>query len=369
MSKIRLILIGGFLGAGKTTAISRLARDYVSQGLNVAIVTNDQAKELVDTSTLRKQGFNVDEVSGACFCCKFDSLIDALGRIDKSLEPDVILAEPVGSCTDVVATVIEPLRELYGDRFEITRYIVLCKPEQGMQILLGDENAAFSTDAQYIFLKQLEEADVIAINKCDKLTTTERMTLLAELQMQHPEKMVIAVSARTGEGWEAVEKVLSQKPKQRKKMIDVNYDTYAAGEAELGWLNASTTLTARDGTTIDQDHVALDIVKKFADHLSTQDAETAHLKVLVQGIEAVAIANKASTCSEPELTWKSNAQASHVEIIVNARVAIEPKLLTKFVHQTLNEIADELEVTITPIKGESFRPARPVPTHRFSSSV
>ncbi|MCP4777887.1 MAG: cobalamin biosynthesis protein P47K, partial [Planctomycetaceae bacterium] len=65
MKPIRFIMIGGFLGAGKTTTIGRLAAHYVQQGLNVALVTNDQAYDLVDTQTLRAKGFQVGEVPGA----------------------------------------------------------------------------------------------------------------------------------------------------------------------------------------------------------------------------------------------------------------------------------------------------------------
>jgi G3E family GTPase len=59
----RFIMIGGFLGAGKTTTVSRLAKHYLSQGKRVAIVTNDQATDLVDTNLLRSQGFDVGEVA------------------------------------------------------------------------------------------------------------------------------------------------------------------------------------------------------------------------------------------------------------------------------------------------------------------
>ena len=62
---MRFIMIGGFLGAGKTTTVGRLATHFQDQGLRVGIVTNDQATDLVDTHTLRSQGFNVGEVAGA----------------------------------------------------------------------------------------------------------------------------------------------------------------------------------------------------------------------------------------------------------------------------------------------------------------
>src|SRR3954466_16020667 len=105
MERLRFVMVGGFLGAGKTTALARLARFYTSRGQKVGLVTNDQAAHLVDTTSLRSQGFAVEETAGACFCCRFDDLVDRVGRLEAQERPDVILAEPVGSCTDLVATV------------------------------------------------------------------------------------------------------------------------------------------------------------------------------------------------------------------------------------------------------------------------
>src|SRR5438874_13492277 len=169
MQRLRFLMIGGFLGAGKTTAIGRLARFYRGRGQRVGIVTNDQAADLVDTNSLKAQGLNVEEVAGACFCCKFDDLIGKVGALSAGERPDVILAEPVGSCTDLVATVVQPLKDLYGDRFEVGPYAVLFKPSHGLRILKGEPAGGFSPKAAYIFRKQLEEADAIVINRLDAL--------------------------------------------------------------------------------------------------------------------------------------------------------------------------------------------------------
>src|SRR5213593_4339925 len=180
MKRLRFIMIGGFLGAGKTTTISRLAHSYLNQGRRVGLVTNDQAQDLVDTNSLRAQGFPVEEVAGACFCCRFDDLISKVGRLQEGERPDVILAEPVGSCTDLVATVVQPLKDLYGQRFEVAPFAVLFKPSHGLRILKGEKGAGFSPKAAYIFRKQLEEADAIAINRIDELGP-EALTELGEL--------------------------------------------------------------------------------------------------------------------------------------------------------------------------------------------
>src|SRR3984893_10388505 len=170
MQRLRFVMVGGFLGAGKTTTLARLARHYLGRGQKVGLVTNDQAQDLVDTTSLRSQGFPVEEVSGACFCCRFDDLVGKVGQLQAGERPDVILAEPVGSCTDLVATVVQPLRDLYGDRFEVAPYAVLFKPSQGLRILRNETGTGFSPKAAYIFRKQLEEADAIVINRIDELS-------------------------------------------------------------------------------------------------------------------------------------------------------------------------------------------------------
>src|SRR5262245_23607164 len=189
MKRMRFLMIGGFLGAGKTTTVGRLARTYLDQGLTVGIVTNDQATDLVDTENLRRQGFDVQEVPGACFCCRFDDLVSTIGRLGSDAAPDVILAEPVGSCTDLVAMVVPPLKQLYPDRFQIGPYAVILKPSHGLRILDPDQQLGFSPKAAYIFRKQLEEADAILINRMDTLSTAEADRLTAcvkELNAEAP---------------------------------------------------------------------------------------------------------------------------------------------------------------------------------------
>ena len=83
-AKLRFIMVGGFLGAGKTTTLARLARYYTCRGQKVGLVTNDQAQDLVDTNSLRSQGFAVEEVPGACFCCRFNDLVGKVSELQEA---------------------------------------------------------------------------------------------------------------------------------------------------------------------------------------------------------------------------------------------------------------------------------------------
>ena len=102
------MLVGGFLGAGKTSLILAAARVLERQGLRAAAILNDQGDDLVDTRIAREHGLAADQVAGGCFCCRFSDLLEAAERLE-AYEPDVIFAEAVGSCTDLAATVLRPL--------------------------------------------------------------------------------------------------------------------------------------------------------------------------------------------------------------------------------------------------------------------
>ena len=359
---IRFLMIGGFLGAGKTTAIGRLASHYVAQGKNVAIVTNDQAYDLVDTHTLRAGGFHVGEVPGACFCCKFDDLVGTISDLSSQSVPDIVIAEPVGSCTDLVATVIEPMQQLLGDRFELGPLVVLLKPEHGRKILCSTSGRGFSPKAEYIFLKQLEEADAIAVNKIDKLSESQQQELLDRLADRFPETSAFGISARDGDGFQLLIDAASGLRTRRLNSMSMDYGTYAEGEAELGWLNGQ--ITAQSEQKFSLDDVTLAIVNAMEQRLTDQECEVAHLKVLGQTLNDAAVANVVGGGSQAELSLASEIKTLNAELLVNARVAADPELLESIVHAAAGDVQQSLAVSLNVGEIQRFRPAPPQPTHR-----
>ncbi len=368
MSKIRFLMVGGFLGAGKTTAIARLARHYMDQGKRVGLVTNDQAYDLVDTHSLRAQGFDVGEVPGACFCCKFDDLISTAAGLSEAQVPDIIIAEPVGSCTDLAATVIEPLRVLHGGDYETGPLAVLLKPGHGQKILREETDAGFSPKAAYIFLKQIEEADVVVINKVDRLSQQECDELVELVQQRFPGKEVLAISGREGTNFDGFVAAMQQTP-TRGPAMDVDYDVYAEGEAELGWLNCQAQLQAQDDAKIDVDALVVNLVERLRDLLKTNNAEPAHLKVLAQTLTDTAIANLTGSTDDVELSLASEVKTPAIDLIVNARVAGSPELLEDLVRLAVAELAASLGLTHEVNGMQRFRPGRPVPTHRMAGGA
>jgi G3E family GTPase len=367
MHRIRYIMIGGFLGAGKTTTLGRLAAHYQGQGLNVGIVTNDQATDLVDTNTLRSQGFDVGEVAGACFCCNFDELMETMKQLSADERPDVILAEPVGSCTDLVATVIQPIKRLFEAEFSIAPYAVILKPSHGRRILRNEKRSGFSPKAAYILKKQLEEADAILINRIDELEPQQVDDLVALVGAHHPDVPILRVSARSGDGFEALIELLEQEGDFGRRVLDIDYDIYAEGEAELGWLNSSVRIAAPE--TFSLDEFLLELVRELREKLAAHDAETAHLKVIGLWEGFFGVANLISSENEPELSLPSNCDVNEFDLIVNARVACDPSLLEEAVRNVIEECCHRRGATAEYRQTQSFRPGRPVPTHRFDADT
>lgn len=364
---VRFVLVGGFLGAGKTTTVARLAKHYQARGHRVGVVTNDQAHDLVDTNALRAQGLAVEEVPGACFCCRFDDLVARVGALEGSRRPDVILAEPVGSCTDLVATVVQPLKDLYAGRFEVAPYAVLFKPGHGLRILQNRPAGGFSPKAAYIFTKQLEEADAIVINRADELTATEADELEALVRARFPGAPVLRASAATGAGFDALTELLDRTGPFGRKILNIDYDIYAAGEAELGWLNAAARLTAP--APFDLDAVLFAILRELADECRTAGGEVAHLKLIgTDDAGAFAVGNVVSNDTAPKLSLPSGLRPVAADLIVNARVAMDPAVLEAEVRRVVAARCAAAGVAVEFRASQSLRPGRPVPTHRYTTA-
>ncbi|MCA9230055.1 MAG: cobalamin biosynthesis protein P47K [Planctomycetales bacterium] len=364
MQRTRFLMIGGFLGAGKTTAIARLARYYTNLGLQVGLVTNDQAYGLVDTHNLRAQGFQVGEVPGACFCCKFDDLVDTAAALGADRQPDIILTEPVGSCTDLMATVLQPLQHLFGDRYTLGPLAVLCKPEHGRKIL-GGGTGGFSPQAAYIFLKQLEEAQLIVLNKIDRLSANEQDELLQLLADRYPQKQIFAASATTGEGFDALLAGLNVEYSPAAAAMDIDYDVYAEGEAALGWLNCSVRLSSTAPWSLDE--VTSQLVDGLSFALQAAEMEPGHLKVLASAAASTAVANWVATGEPVELSVASGIETAAADLLINARAHGAPDDLAHCVQQTVTTLARRLSLDAQISSVQHFRPGRPEPTHRYAS--
>ena len=371
MPRANYIMVGGFLGAGKTTAILKAAQHLRARGLRVGLITNDQSYGLVDTAMLGSHGFAVEEITGGCFCCKFNSLVEASQRLAADAAPEAFIAEPVGSCTDLKATVDYPLRRMYGDDFQIAPLSVLVDPVRAMRILGIEPGRSFSPKVVYIYRKQLEEAEVIVVNKSDLLTAEPLEALRAALALQFPQSRVHMMSARSGDGLaEWVDLVTAEEPRLA-GVMEVDYDTYAEGEALLGWLNATVSLETTSAP-FNGNRLLCDLATSLQAALHDKGAEVAHLKMtLTPGEDGgdIAVANLVRGDGHPELSHTLREPLESGQLILNLRAEADPELLRR---ETLAALAGlgkaAAGVTAVVEHVEAFRPGRPTPTYRLAAA-
>lgn len=357
--RMRVQPVTGFLGSGKTTTIRALAEWLVARELRVAVVTNDQSVGLIDTKTIGTKVANVREVSGACFCCKPDDFFAHIVDLEEHYKPDVLLTEPVGSCTDLNATVWRPLRDIHPGRVELGPQLAVIDPIRAVRVLTNDPR--LKPNVRDIWAWQVDEAELIAVNKIDT-TSPETVALAVELlRARWPPTPISAYSAASGTGLSALADRLLVSPGRFDHSPAVDYDRYADGEAELGWLNAIIGLTAVMPLSLAE--VAFSGLKQFA--ACTRGAEIMHLKVSAESGSALAVVNLDRADGNPTVSTHTDAVAEHITLTINARVQSGPEVLNSALTSVETALGALLGVVVTASDAKSFRPGPPKPKYRL----
>jgi G3E family GTPase len=370
-SPVKLIFVGGFLGSGKTTALAGIAKRLLGLGKRVGIVTNDQSDNLADTVIVREMleglGVPVEEVVAGCFCCKFEELID---NIEKILvhKPDILLGEPVGSCTDFVAAVANPIKIHYHEAFRFAPFTTMVDPDRVRELLLAETESNFPEEVAYLFGKQLEEADILVLNKIDLLDDAEVERLTSLLTEKYPEKEILAISARDGGGVEKwLEVLLSGRPGANTVLSQIDYDRYARAEAVLGWLNAAIKISSDQLFAADK--FVMDLFIELRESFKQEKGEIGHLKsVFTSGGKSFWV-NLTNLSSDPMVSGESMATLSKGSLILNARVQLDPENLEKIVRDVLGNVAKKFDVKTEIDDLQCFSPAYPNPPHMVRENL
>jgi len=353
----KLIHVGGFLGSGKTTLLAEAAKRLEKQGKAVGLVTNDQAPELVDTRLLTGIGKSVAEVAGSCFCCNFNGFVDAI----KMLEGEgatIIIAEPVGSCTDLSATIMNPLKKFQPD-WALAPLSVLIDPKRLLEVIV-EAKSTVDPDALYIMELQLAEADRIVVSKSDLLSDAEKQNAKTLLEKKYPGKKIGFISAKTGEGVETwlSEMMSASDADAGATMVPVDYDRYAHGEAVLGWLNATASITPCPCT--DGKKLLTDLLTAFHSEIKKSSWEVGHVKMSLNVGGKEWVGNLTALNGSVDVR-DTEPKSGGAMMTINARVQTSPEALEALVR----DLCAKHNVTIDSLR--CLMPGYPTPTHRFSS--
>jgi len=320
-------------------------------GHSAGIILNDQGGELVDTRMAEAAGLNAHEITGGCFCCRFSEFIGAAERIANNGAPEFILAEPVGSCTDLSATILQPIKRYYGDRFRLAPLTVLVDPSRAQEMLCPDADPLVA----YLFRKQIAEADLVRFSKAD---LHEILPPLAGVDAR-------PLSARTGAGvGEWLDQLLSGETAVGARLLEIDYARYAEAEAALGWLNWHGELRLERPLT---PAAVVGPLLASLDRLLTEAAiGLAHLKVFAQSAHGHMRAGICRNGDTPSIEGRLDIPpVARYTLTINLRASGAPEALRASVDHALQDLPGLFHVDHL----EAFRPSPPVPEHRFEGVV
>jgi G3E family GTPase len=326
------------------------------------LITNDQAEGLVDSVYLRQSGSNVHEVSGSCFCCNFDGFVEAIKGAITNGNADVIIAEPVGSCTDLTATIIRPLLVNHPGLVEIAPLTVLTDPDR-LRHSFNGIHGGLHDSAAYIYGKQLEDAGIILVGKADLMNENEIQSLVEKTNAKFGHGTTKAISSRNKQGLEEWLNEMMQDTYHSMKTVEMDYDIYAEGEAVLGWLNTELELNAERG--VNWDTWFRTMMETLAAEIDLRKLTVGHVKAILQEGKDSMLAN--ITGSRDTLQFRGQmTPGMKANLTINARVQTEPSMLEELVFQVFENSLDwEGERKIISLN--CLSPGRPNPTYRLSS--
>ena len=350
MNRPTIVPIGGFLGAGKTSLIVAAARLLHGRGVKAAAILNDQGAVLVDTSFVEANEIEAGQVAGGCFCCRLSDLVQAAEAL-RDHRPEVIFAEAVGSCTDISATVLQPLKLDHAAHFRVAPYTVLVDPERAKHWI----DPSLDPDLAFLFHKQIEEADLVCFTKTDRFT---EFPSLRGCDARF-------LSSQTGDGVAAwLDDVLGGRFPPGGKILEIDYGRYARAEAALAWLNCSATVKPAPPAT--PASVVGPLLDGLDAELTAKGFTIAHLKVMDESSEGWVKASIVRNGGEPSVQGRLDAGPAAVhEILLNARAAGSPDDLRMVVETQLAAIPGTVRIRSL----QCFSPSPPKPEKRVGYVV
>jgi len=316
--------------------------------MRIALILNDQGDALVDTELSALHGLKHGAVTGGCFCCKFSDLLNQMDALRKHA-PDVIFAEPVGSCTDISATTLQPLRE-YSETYRLAPFTVLVDPARAKELLREDGEA----NMRFLFHKQLQEADIVCFTKSDVHADCPEI----------PGHSVRQISAKTGQGvtpW--LDEVLSGNLFAGSRILDIDYERYARAEAALAWLNLRIDIVPREPAS--PSVVLGPLLDRLDTDFTAAGITIVHLKAIMQSPTGFVKAAICANGEEPVVEGALDASpALKHDLLLNLRAIGESKQVLEIVERNLRSMTADF----TDLEISCFHPVPPKPERRVMAA-
>ena len=334
---MKLLIVGGFLGSGKTTAINNAAGHLASKGKRVGIITNEQSEDKQDKAIVHANYGPSEVVINNCFSSNLDNLSDKVVRLHQDEQPDYIFAESVGSCTDLIATVLKPLIIFYDNIFESITLSIIVEARMLLSYLKG-EKQLFGDEVIYIFRKQIEEADLLVINKIDLLADEDFPILRKCIHQSLSDKLIITQNSFNPQNIENWLDTLENLPQRKRASLEIDYQSYSKGETDLTWLDEEITFKTLNN---EAGEYAVRFIDNMLIDINEKQLPIGHLTFrLIDGEKGQEI----SITTYDQTNWKKSIiqiASNKIKLIMNARLETTYEALNAIVNNNIATLSKQ----------------------------
>lgn len=356
MAKAKYLVVSGFLGAGKTTSMIAMARCINGKYGKAAIIANDLgAKNLVDADYTKTADVEITEIAGDCICYQTESLVDKLNRLAAG-GADVIMSDIPGCGAGALDHVYIKLKDEYPGEYDLMPLLCVVDPERLRMILPERASINLPEEMRFLLDTQMAEADLIVLNKADLLSAEELAADLDFIKTAYPEIPVMSMSARTGEGVEAVvDYVMTHEAAAVHREIGFCSDGFNAAEAQMCWYNRRFFAKRNDEANIDFNQVVDDFMEAIREGLIEAKRNVPHLKLFAAGEgEDFVKASLVGIDYDIEYDRKLENEYTAMAIVVNARAVCESVTMAIIVDEATKAIEEQHNLSCHVLFTECF---------------
>ena len=360
-NKTRLLVLGGYLGAGKTTLAVNLAKSLKERrDKSVSIIMNDQGDVLVDTEYSKDAGFDTRDIMGGCFCVNFDKFVSSARTLVSTGKPDVIIAEPIGTSTNIMSSVVAPMRSLHPDEFSTAPFTVVVDCVRALDILSEKKERDIDT-VDIIPAHQIREAELIILSKTDLADKDTIAKIREAIDRILPGIRIIETSSTDLRNIdEIMDFILSDEVSSKAPTGEKNQG-FAFEKAKLGWYSGTFDLIPKDD--VDMYSLETDLMKGIAKEYGP--SSIVHVKVLIESPEAAAKMSLVQETMQVDGIYGSRYIKTKGKLVLNARVVSPPKRLEDTMRKLVEDAQSRYPMELVRTGEKCFTPKPESPSHFF----
>ncbi len=340
----------GFLGTGKTTTMMALTNWHTAHRGKAAMISNDLGGQgLADDRFARLSGCNASELTDECICYQRENLLKRL----KELFADgceLVLSDIPGFGVGALEHVYHGLSEDYPGQVALGPFTVLTEHD-AVETLRGGGDE----DLRFLIGAQLAEADLIVLNKCDLLAPAQREADAAFLREKYPQARVLCISAKTGEGLEALSDALSGGSASMRRP-DVGY----GGKAFMTAMTRMSEYYIQYRAvvcceTFDGNAYLADLAEAVRDGVAAAGCEIPHLKLLAWTPEGdYGKTDLLGTARGVQTARPFASPCTDIAVALNGSAACPFRQLDALITGAVGAVSEKYQLELSIFKKECF---------------